>query len=155
MYIRGAEGVAVRLAKCCRPIPGDPILGQIKKEQGLIIHTHDCPQVAHYRDDPDKWVDVEWASDIDKAFDVNIKITAVNRRGVLAKVASGISAEGSNIDDVHMEEESDNYTNLYFTVQVQNHVHLGRLIRALRGLEEVVRVSRLKGGSEGRQRNIV
>jgi len=155
MYIRGAEGVAVRLAKCCRPIPGDPILGQIKKEQGLIIHTHDCPQVAHYREDPDKWVDVEWATDIDKVFDVNIKITTANKRGVLAKVASSISAEGSNIDDVHMEEESDNYTNLYFTVQVQNHVHLGRLLRALRALEEVVRVVRLKGGSEGRPRNIV
>jgi GTP pyrophosphokinase len=155
MYIRGAEGVAVRLAKCCRPIPGDPILGQIKKEQGLIIHTHDCPQVAHYREDPDKWVDVEWAPDIDKAFDVNIKLTVANKRGVLGKVASGISAEGSNIDDVHMEEESDNYTNLYFTVQVQNHVHLGRLMRALRGVEEVVRVVRLKGGAEGRPRNIV
>jgi GTP pyrophosphokinase len=155
MYIRGAEGVAVRLAKCCRPIPGDPILGQIKKEQGLIIHTHDCPQVAHYREDPDKWVDVEWASDIEKVFDVNIKITVANKRGVLAKVASAISAEGSNIDDVHMEEESDTYTNLYFTVQVQNHVHLGRLLRALRGVEEVVRVARLKGGAEGRPRNIV
>ena len=155
MYIQGAEGVAVRLAKCCRPIPGDPILGQIKKEQGLIIHTHDCPQVAHYREDPDKWVDVEWASDIEKAFDVNIKLTVANKRGVLAKVASSISAEGSNIDDVHMEEESDNYTNLFFTVQVQNHVHLGRLMRALRGLEEVVRVVRMKGGPDGRPRNIV
>jgi guanosine-3',5'-bis(diphosphate) 3'-pyrophosphohydrolase len=155
MYIRGTEGVAVRLAKCCRPIPGDPILGQIKKEQGLIIHTHDCPQVSHYREDPDKWVDVEWAPEIDKAFDVNIKIIVANHRGVLAKVASSISAEGSNIDDVHMEEESDNYTNLYFTVQVQNHAHLGRLIRALRSIEEVVRVIRLKGGSDGRPRNIV
>lgn len=155
MYIRGTEGVAVRLAKCCRPIPGDPILGQIKKEQGLIIHTHDCPQVSHYREDPDKWVDVEWAPEIDKAFDVNIKIIVANHRGVLAKVASSISAEGSNIDDVHMEEESDNYTNLFFTVQVQNHAHLGRLIRALRSIEEVVRVIRLKGGNEGRPRNIV
>lgn len=155
MYIRGTEGVAVRLAKCCRPIPGDPILGQIKKEQGLIIHTHDCPQVSHYREDPDKWVDVEWAPEIDKAFDVNIKIIVANHRGVLAKVASSISAEGSNIDDVHMEEESDSYTNLFFTVQVQNHAHLGRLLRALRSIEEVVRVIRLKGGTEGRSRNIV
>jgi GTP pyrophosphokinase len=138
--------VAVRLGKCCRPIPGDPVIGQIKKEQGLIIHTHNCPQVRHYREDPDKWVDVEWAPDLEKAFDVNIKITVANRRGVLARVAATIAAEGSNIDDVRMEEEPGDYTNLYFTVQVQNVVHLGRLMRALRGVEEVVRINRLTGG---------
>lgn len=144
ILIRGSEGVAVRLAKCCRPIPGDPIIGQIRKEQGLYIHTHDCPQVSHYRDDPDKWVDVEWEPDLDKSFDVGIRVTAANTRGVLAKVAAAIAAEGSNIDDVHMEEESGNYTNLYFTVQVQNRVHLSRLMRALRTLQEVSRITRLK-----------
>ncbi len=150
MLIRGSEGVAVRLAKCCRPIPGDPIIGQIRKEQGLMIHTHDCPQVKHYREDPDKWVDVEWEHDLEKAFDVSIRITVANSRGVLAKVAAIIAGEGSNIDDVHMEEQSGNYTNLFFTVQVQNRVHLSRLMRALRSLPEVSRITRLKGGHEGR-----
>ena len=145
LLIRGSEGVAVRLGKCCRPIPGDPVIGQIKKDQGLIIHTHNCPQVRHYREDPDKWVDVEWASDLDKTFDVSIKVTVANRRGVLARVAATIAAEGSNIDDVRMEEETGDYTNLYFTVQVQNVVHLGRLMRTLRGVEEVVRIHRLTG----------
>lgn len=145
MLIRGAEGVAVRLAKCCRPIPGDPIIGQIKKEQGLIVHTHDCPQVRHYREDPDKWVDVEWAADIDKPFDVGIKVTVANKRGVLGQVASSIASEGSNIDDVSMEEAAGAFTNLYFTVQVQNRLHLARLMRALRGLPEVVRIARMKG----------
>jgi GTP pyrophosphokinase len=145
ILIRGSEGVAVRLAKCCRPIPGDPIIGQIRKEQGLIVHTHDCQQVSHYREDPDKWVDVEWEPDLDKAFDVSIRITVANARGVLAKVAAAIAAEGSNIDDVHMEEEGGKYTNLFFTVQVQNRVHLSRLMRALRGLPEVSRITRLKG----------
>jgi GTP pyrophosphokinase len=149
LLIRGSEGVAVRLGKCCRPIPGDPVIGQIKKEQGLIIHTHNCPQIRHYREDPDKWVDVEWAPDLEKAFDVSIKITVANRRGVLARVAATIAAEGSNIDDVRMEEESGDYTNLFFTVQVQNVVHLGRLMRALRGVEEVVRINRLIGGVDG------
>jgi GTP pyrophosphokinase len=150
ILIRGSEGVAVRLAKCCRPIPGDPIIGQIRKDQGLHIHTHDCPQVSHYRDDPDKWVDVEWEPDLDKTFDVSIRITVANSRGVLAKVAAAIAAEGSNIDDVHMEEQGGNYTHLYFTVQVQNRVHLSRLMRALRGLQEVSRITRLKGAHVGR-----
>ena len=145
ILIRGSEGVAVRLAKCCRPIPGDPIIGQIRKDQGLFVHTHDCPQVSHYREDPDKWVDVEWEPDLDKSFDVSIRITVANARGVLAKVAAAIAAEGSNIDDVHMEEEGGKYTNLFFTVQVQNRVHLSRLMRALRGLQEVTRITRLKG----------
>ncbi len=155
LLIRGSEGVAVRLAKCCRPIPGDPIIGQIKKEQGLIIHTHDCPQVKHYREDPDKWIDVEWEQDLDKTFDVSVRITVANNRGVLAKVAAAISAEGSNIDDVHMEEESGKYTHLFFTVQVQNRVHLSRLMRALRTLPEVSRITRLKGGHTGRSANII
>ncbi len=145
MLIRGAEGMAVRLAKCCRPIPGDPIIGQIKKEQGLVIHTHDCPQVRHYREDPDKWVDVEWAADIEKPFDVGIKVTVANKRGVLGQVASVIAGEGSNIDDVSMEEAAGAFTNLYFTVQVQDRLHLARLMRALRDLPEVVRINRMKG----------
>lgn len=145
MLIRGAEGVAVRLAKCCHPIPGDSIIGQIKKEQGLVIHTHDCPQVRHNREDPDKWVAVEWAADIDKPFDVCMKVTVANKRGVLGQVASVIAKEGSNIDDVSMEEAAGAFTNLYFTVQVQNRLHLARLMRALRRLPEVVRINRMKG----------
>lgn len=153
LLIRGAEGVAVRLAKCCRPIPGDPIIGQIKKEQGLIIHTHDCSQVRHYREDPDKWVEVEWAADIDKPFDVAIKVTVANKRGVLGQVASVIASEGSNIDDVSMEEAAGAFTNLYFTVQVQNRLHLARLMRALRAVPEVVRINRVKGRTTDRDKN--
>ncbi len=144
MLIRGGEGIAVRLGKCCRPIPGDPIIGQIKKDHGLIIHTHDCTQVRHYREDPEKWVDVAWSAELDKLFDVGIRIIVANQRGVLAKVAAAIANEGSDIDNVHMAEEAGAYSSLYFTVSVQNRLHLARLMRALRGLPEVVRLQRLK-----------
>jgi guanosine-3',5'-bis(diphosphate) 3'-pyrophosphohydrolase len=154
MLIRGAEGVAVRLGKCCRPIPGDPIIGQIKKEQGLIIHTHDCTQVRNYRDDPEKWVDVAWSAELDKLFEVGIKIIVANQRGVLAKVAAAIANEGSDIDNVHMQDEAGAYSSLYFTVSVQNRLHLARLMRALRGLPEVVRLQRMKG-REDRGVNVV
>ncbi len=155
MPISGAEGVAVRLGKCCRPIPGDPIIGQIKKEQGLIIHTHDCPQVRHYREDPDKWVDVAWSAQLDKQFEVGIRIIVANQRGVLAKVAAAIASEGSDIDNVRMEEEAGAYSSLYFTVSVQNRLHLARLIRALRALHEVVRITRMKGKGDERGINAV
>jgi GTP pyrophosphokinase len=148
MLIRGAEGIAVRLGKCCRPIPGDPIIGQIKKDYGLIIHTHDCTQVRHYREDPEKWVDVDWSAELDKLFDVGLRIIVANQRGVLAKVAAAIANEGSDIDNVHMEEEAGAYSSLFFTVSVQNRLHLARLMRALRGLPEVVRLQRLKSKPE-------
>lgn len=144
LIIRGSEGIAVRMGHCCNPIPGDHIIGQIKKNQGLIIHTHECPQVKHYREDPDKWIDVEWAAELDRIFRVTIRVIALNQRGVLASVASVIAAEGSNIDDVHMAEDNGGaHTQIIFTVQVQNRVHLSRLMRAMRALPEVSRIHRL------------
>ncbi len=83
-------------------------------------------------------------ADIDKPFDVGIKVTVANKRGVLGQVASAIAGEGSNIDDVSMEEAAGASQPL-FTVQVQNRLHLARLMRALRGLPEVVRIARVKG----------
>ncbi|HEY9379916.1 MAG TPA: bifunctional (p)ppGpp synthetase/guanosine-3',5'-bis(diphosphate) 3'-pyrophosphohydrolase, partial [Burkholderiales bacterium] len=84
IVIRGSEGIAVQFGKCCRPIPGDPIVGFIKKGQGLVVHTADCPAAAKSRTDPDKWIDVEWDRDVGKSFDVGFRVVAANQRGVLA-----------------------------------------------------------------------
>jgi len=144
--IRGTEGMAVQLAKCCRPIPGDPIIGFINKGKGLVIHTHDCPTIAEYRADPDKWLDVEWDPDTRKLFDVTIRMVVANQRGVLAKVAASIAEAGSNIDNVAMEgEDGSAYTNMTFTLQVENRVHLAQVMKNLRRIQEVVRIARVKG----------
>ena len=144
--IRGTEGLAVQFAKCCRPIPGDPILGVINKGKGLIIHTHDCPAIAQFRADPDKWVDVEWDPETKKLFDVNIKLVVANQRGVLAKVAAAIANENANIENVNMEEEDGSaYTTMNFTLQVENRDHLARLMRGVRQIPEVARITRVKG----------
>ncbi len=144
--IRGTEGLAVQFAKCCRPIPGDPILGVINKGKGLIIHTHDCPAIAQFRADPDKWVDVEWDPETKKLFDVNIKLVVANQRGVLAKVAAAIANENANIENVNMEEEDGSaYTAMNFTLQVENRDHLARLMRGVRQIPEVARITRVKG----------
>jgi len=146
--IRGTEGMAVQFAQCCRPIPGDPILGFINKDKGLVIHTHDCPAIRKFRVDPEKWLDVEWDPDSKRLFKVNLNLAAANKRGMLAKIAAGIAEAGSNIDNVSMEE-SDNsaYTNMNFTVQVQDRVHLADLMRRLRKIPDVVRINRVKGGA--------
>ncbi|HQN64912.1 MAG TPA: bifunctional (p)ppGpp synthetase/guanosine-3',5'-bis(diphosphate) 3'-pyrophosphohydrolase [Methylophilus sp.] len=150
--IRGSEGMAVQFAQCCRPIPGDPILGFINKDKGLVIHTHDCPAIRKFRLDPDKWLDVEWDADNKRLFKVNLRIVAIDERGVLAKVAAGIAEADSNIDSVSMEDsEGSQYCNLNFTVQVRNRVHLAELIRNLRKIQDVVRINRVKGGlAEGK-----
>ncbi len=145
LVIRGTEGMAVQFAQCCRPIPGDPIIGLINKDQGLLIHTHDCRSIRQYRSDPDRWVDVEWDPEADKLFDVTIRLLVHNRRGVLARVAATIGDADSNIDHVHQEEKDGSpYATINFTVQVRDRAHLARVMRDLRELPDVVRINRLK-----------
>ena len=150
--IRGSEGMAVQFAQCCRPIPGDPILGFINKDKGLVIHTHDCPTIRKFRLDPDKWLDVEWDPQGSRLYKVSLRLVVANRRGMLAKIASGIAEAGSNIDNVSMEEaDNSTYTTMNFTVQVENRVHLAELMRRLRKIPDVVRINRVKGaGAEQR-----
>ncbi|OYY04497.1 MAG: guanosine-3',5'-bis(diphosphate) 3'-pyrophosphohydrolase, partial [Mehylophilales bacterium 35-46-6] len=146
--VRGTEGMAVQFAPCCRPIPGDPILGFINKDKGLVIHTHDCPSVRKFKLDPDKWLDVEWEPESERLFKTNLNLTVANQPGMLAKIASGIADSGSNIDSVSVEEEDGSaYANLYFTVQVKNRVHLAELMRGLRKIPDVVRINRTKGNA--------
>jgi len=146
VIIRGSEGMAVQFAQCCRPIPGDPIIGVISKGQGMVIHTHDCPVIAKARHDPDRLLDVAWDPETRKLFEVSIKTVVANERGVLAKVAAEIAESESNIQNVAVDpEDGDNYTNMYFTLQVLNRMHLARIMRALRRIPEVVRISRVQG----------
>ncbi len=144
ILIRGTEGVAVQLARCCRPIPGDPIIGTIRKGQGLVVHTHDCSTIAKLRGDRVDWVDVEWEAGIDHLFEVSIRILAHNERGVLAKLALAIAEAQSNIINVTLDEAPDTATALYFTVEVNHRAHLARVMRSLRRIPEVIRIARLK-----------
>ncbi|MGH8683913.1 MAG: ACT domain-containing protein, partial [Nitrosospira sp.] len=142
--ILGTEGMAVQFAKCCRPIPGDAIVGFIKKDQGLVIHIHDCPVVSKYQGNSDNWLDVEWGKGITRHFEVSIKMMVANQRGVLARVAAAIAEAGSNIDNVVMEGDGA-YTTMNFMLQVRNRYHLAQIMRGLRHIPEVAKISRMKG----------
>jgi len=145
LVIRGSEGMALQFAKCCHPIPGDPIIGFLRKDHGLIIHTHDCPVVRKTRGDPEKWMDVEWAPDSKKLFAVNIKLLTSDERGVLAKIAAEIAQTDSNIESVSLEPgDSSAYAEINFTLQVTDRLHLARVMRSLRRIPEVIRIIRLK-----------
>jgi len=144
--IHGSEGMAVQFARCCKPIPGDPIIGLISKGQGMAIHTHDCPVIAKTRTDPERQLDVAWDTETKKLFEVSIKLVVANQRGVLAQVAAEIAEAGSNIQNVSVNPEDDGaYTDMHFTLQVSNRLHLARIMRGLRRIPEVARISRVKG----------
>ncbi|MGH8672816.1 MAG: ACT domain-containing protein, partial [Burkholderiales bacterium] len=141
--IRGTEGVAVQLATCCRPIPGDEIVGSIKKGQGLVVHALDCGAIARSRrNEPDQWIDVQWDPAIERLFHAAIRVTVANQRGVLASVASEIAGAGSNIDSISMEEDRAVYTSMHLVVEVANRQHLARVMRALRRLADVYSLAR-------------
>lgn len=147
VVIYGSEGISVQLASCCQPIPGDAIIGQMKRDQGLVIHTNDCEVARRQRlKEPDRWIDVMWGEEIDRRFDCNITLLARNEKGILARVAAEISESDSNITHVGMDEDKDHMiTSLHFTVQVEDRVHLARLMRNLRALPGVTRLLRNKG----------
>ncbi len=148
LAIHGTEGMAIQLARCCQPIPGDPIIGSIKKGSGLVIHTHDCPVIRKSRStEPQKWIDVEWEPEDGKLFDIRIRVEVKNTRGVLAQVAAAIAECGSNIEHVAMDSDPEClFTVLNFTIQVAHRNHLATVMRGLRHIPEVTRIVRERGG---------
>ena len=145
LAIRGTEGVVVTYARCCRPIPGDPILGFLSAGRGIVVHTEDCPNVVKYRKHPEQWIDVQWEKEIKGVFPVSLRVEARNQRGVLASVAAVISEEEANIDTVNSDDRDGQYTAMNFTIEVRDRVHLARILRRIRSLESVVRITRKKG----------
>ena len=143
--IKGSDDMAIQLASCCHPIPGDPILGYINKEKGLVIHTHDCQIVNELSLDHDRWVDVEWEPDSEKLFNVRLSVLVVNERGMLGKIASVIADTESNIDNVSLQDmDGSPFATLNFLVQVRHRLHLAELIRNLRKITKVNKITRVK-----------
>jgi guanosine-3',5'-bis(diphosphate) 3'-pyrophosphohydrolase len=142
--IYGSEGVSVQLAPCCLPIPGDQITGQLRRDQGLIVHTHDCVGAKRARSkEPDRWIAVQWGTEVNRRFDCRIRLLINNEKGILARVAAEIGESDANISYVGMDEDEEHVmTQLRFTIQIKDRVHLAHLIRNLRGVAGVTRVER-------------
>ncbi|GMR03769.1 MAG: bifunctional GTP diphosphokinase/guanosine-3',5'-bis pyrophosphate 3'-pyrophosphohydrolase [Gammaproteobacteria bacterium] len=143
--IRGTEGVVVTYARCCCPIPGDPILGFLSAGRGIVVHTEGCPNVAKYRKHPEQWLDVQWEQDIEGVFPVGFRVEAKNQRGVLASVAAAIAEQEANIDTVSFDDRDGRYTTMDFVVEVRDRAHLAKIMRQIRSLETVARINRKKG----------
>jgi GTP diphosphokinase / guanosine-3',5'-bis(diphosphate) 3'-diphosphatase len=144
LAIRGTEGTVVTYAKCCRPIPGDPIVGFVSTGRGIVIHTRNCKNVREFKNTPERWVDVQWENNINETFPVDIRVDSANQRGVLATVAATIADEESNIENVSISERDGRYSTMMFTVSVHDRVHLAQIMRKVRALDGVVKISRTK-----------
>jgi GTP pyrophosphokinase len=145
LTLRGVEGVAIQYAKCCRPIPGDSIVGQFRRGQGLLVHTRDCVTLKKQRVEPAELVDVEWSPDVQGVFETGIRLLVADRRGLLAELATAVADADANIDQVSMERpDGDEVLAMFFGVQVRDRRHLAQVIRALKRVPEVRRIARAR-----------
>jgi guanosine-3',5'-bis(diphosphate) 3'-pyrophosphohydrolase len=147
VVVRGTEGMALQIANCCNPIPGDAITGHMRRDLGLLVHQLDCRHAQRARRaDPERWIDLQWAEDLTGMYDVNLDVRVLNERGVLGRTAAAIAEAESNILNVHIEDGGDNATAIHFKIQVQDRRHLARVVRSIRRIKQVLRVMRAKSG---------
>jgi len=152
VLIRGTEGMAVQLASCCHPIPGDAIVGHIRKGQGLAVHQSECVHARRARRaDPERWIELQWANDSTANFTVGLDVGVLNERGVLGRIAVAIAEGDSNILNVHVEDEEAQVALIHFKIQVRDRTHLARVIRSLRRVKHVVQIARPRGVTRGHQ----
>jgi GTP diphosphokinase / guanosine-3',5'-bis(diphosphate) 3'-diphosphatase len=142
LMIAGTEGLLVTYARCCFPIPNDPIMAYLSAGRGVMIHRQNCGNLAEYRKQPDKWLSVAWEGTHGRLFSSEIQLEINNRVGVLAAVASAIAGTETNIDQVSLEERDTTISSLKFQVQVRDRKHLARVIRTVRRMPDVRRVTR-------------
>ena len=144
LLIAGTEGMVVNFGRCCHPIPGDPIHGFISAGRGIVVHQDNCKTTMSLRDQSDKWLEVAWATDINREFSVEILVHVKNERGALATIAAAVSENNSNIDNVIVDERDSEYSDLRLTIGVLSRKHLANIIRRLRRIKMVERITRLK-----------
>ena len=146
VFVDGSEGASMQLATCCQPIPGDDIVGYLGRGEGLVIHTHDCRTAKRlFERDSERWMHVEWADALTRSFEARIAVMVANGKGVLAQVASSISAAEADITHLDMgSEPARDSTELQILVGVRDRQHLADVLRTLRRNKAVLKVARVK-----------
>ncbi len=153
LTIAGTEGLLVTYARCCHPIPNDPIMAYLSTGRGLVIHRQNCGNLADYRKQPEKWLPVAWEPNPGRLFGSEIQLEIDNRVGVLAAVASSIAGTGTNIDHVTLEERDASTSALTFELKVRDRKHLARVIKTIRRMPNVQRVHRTLATARSRDKS--
>ncbi|MEZ5638926.1 MAG: bifunctional (p)ppGpp synthetase/guanosine-3',5'-bis(diphosphate) 3'-pyrophosphohydrolase [Burkholderiaceae bacterium] len=141
----GSENASVHYSTCCRPIPGDPIVGYLGRGEGLVVHTRSCPVAAKLQSkDSERFIDVEWSDEPTRPFETEILVSVINGKGVLARVAAALAAAESDITHIHMgQEAAHDASDLRFIIAVRDRAHLDSALRNLRRTASVLRVQRV------------
>ena len=141
------SGLAVQIASCCSPLPGEPIVGIISTGKGVVIHARNCKNLDNFADDPDRWIPVKWQTkdDSGKAFIARIRIGMTHEAGALSQMTTALFNQGGNIIDLHIDEKGTDSYNIRCDVEVENVDHFTRMLTALRNLKCVNTVERLQG----------
>lgn len=141
--IAGTEGLLVTYARCCFPIPYDPIFAFLSTGRGMVIHRDSCVNVEDYSKHPEKWLPVVWQTGTDRnTFSSEIHVDVVNRMGVLAAVAAAIASTDTNIVRVTVDEHESDTSTLVFELRVRDRKHLASIVRMIRRMADVQRVTR-------------
>ncbi|MGH3496927.1 MAG: RelA/SpoT family protein [Nocardioidaceae bacterium] len=143
VIVRGTTDVLVKLAKCCTPVPGDPILGFVTRGAGVSVHRADCPNVKSLSNQPERLVEVEWAPTASSVFLVAIQVEALDRARLLSDVTRVLSDHHVNILSASLATSRDRVAKSRFTFEMGDPKHLGHVLRAVRGVEGVFDVYRV------------
>ncbi|KTR90555.1 bifunctional GTP diphosphokinase/guanosine-3',5'-bis pyrophosphate 3'-pyrophosphohydrolase [Pantoea dispersa] len=140
--IKGADGVLITFAKCCRPIPGDPIVAHVSPGKGLVVHHESCRNIRGYQKEPEKFMPVEWDKVTDQEFVAEIKVDMFNHQGALANLTAAINTAGSNIQSLNTEERDGRVYSAFIRLTANDRVHLANIMRKIRVMPDVIKVHR-------------
>lgn len=144
LMIDVADGMVISFAKCCRPIPGDPIIAHMSAGRGLVVHTDNCKNIADMRSNPEKCMIVNWSPDVSGEFIVDIRVEVNNERGIIAQLATKITEMEANIDKIALEEKDAGFNVITLSISIRNRIHLANIMRRIRTLRPVIRTMRVK-----------
>lgn len=141
--ISGVEGMVIKFARCCHPLPGDPIIGHLSVGKGIVVHRSECRNLQELKSDPEKLLTLNWSDTIDEDFPVALRLEVESRRGLVAELAGLITDADANIERIGIEERDARLSIVNLTLSVRNRTHLARIIKRLRNLSHIGKISRL------------
>ncbi|MFT5032197.1 MAG: guanosine-3',5'-bis(diphosphate) 3'-pyrophosphohydrolase [Bacteroidia bacterium] len=144
MIINGTEGFLVNFAKCCYPIPGDPIIGLLSSEKGVVVHTNNCHNSIEMRSRPEKVVPLSWADDPNNDFTVELKVELTKQRGIIAVLATRVNGADASIEKISVEDDTSKITCVHLLIGVRSRVHLANIMRRIRHIPATLRVTRVR-----------
>lgn len=144
MVINGTEGFLVNFAKCCYPIPGDPIIGLLSSEKGVVVHTDSCHNSIGMRSRPEKVVPLSWADEINSDFTVELKVELTKQRGIIAVLATRVNGADASIEKISVEDDTSKITCVHLLIGVRSRVHLANIMRRIRHIPAALRVTRVR-----------